>query len=54
MASEMGAKFVIGCDAHKPEVIQQPEDLPGFIDFLNRNGIKIGDNVVDLRKIGAK
>ncbi len=54
MASEMGAKFVIGCDAHKPEVIQQPEDLPGFIDFLNRNGIKIGDNIVDLRKIGAK
>ena len=51
MASEMGASFVIGCDAHQPWVVQQPEDLPGFTDFLNRNGIKIGDNVMNLRKI---
>ena len=54
MASEMGAKFVIGCDAHRPWIVQQPEDLSGFTDFLNRNGITLGDNVVDLRKIGAK
>ena len=51
MASEMGASFVIGCDAHWPEVVQQPEDLPGFSDFLCRNGIDVGDNIVNLRKI---
>ena len=40
MASEMGAKFVIGCDAHHPDVIRQPEEMPEFIDFLTRNNIE--------------
>ncbi len=51
MASEMGASFVIGCDAHWPEVIQQPADLPGLTDFLQRNHIDVGDNIVELKPI---
>ncbi len=48
MAAEMGADFVIGCDAHRPDVVRQPEDLPGLCDFLDRNGIKYGDNIMNL------
>ncbi len=46
MASEMGAKFIMGCDAHKPEVVRQPETVPGLMDFLHRNNITIGDNII--------
>lgn len=46
MASDMGASFVIGCDAHRPDVVRQPEDVPGLNEFLSRNNIKIGDNIV--------
>ena len=46
MASEMGAKFIMGCDAHKPEVVKQPETVPGLMDFLHRNNITIGDNII--------
>lgn len=49
MASKMGADFVIGCDAHKPEQVMQPEGLEGFMDFLKRNNIECGDNTVTLR-----
>ena len=48
MASKMGASFVIGCDAHKPEIVGQPEVFPGLCDFLDRNNIKYGDNIVPL------
>ncbi len=46
MASEKGAKFVIGCDAHDPNVIRQPYEYPGFEEFLKRNKIEVGDNVL--------
>lgn len=46
MASEMGASFVIGCDAHRPDVVRQPEDVPGLTDFLSRCDIHVGDNIV--------
>ena len=46
LATEMGAKCVIGCDAHKPEVVRQPESIPGFVEFLERNHISYGDNIV--------
>lgn len=39
MASEMGAKYIIGCDAHRPEGMLQPEQIEGFPEFLKRNGI---------------
>ncbi|MCR5420706.1 MAG: histidinol-phosphatase [Lachnospiraceae bacterium] len=48
LASEMGADFIIGCDAHKPDVVRQPENLEGFTDFLKSNNIKYGDNTVKL------
>ncbi|MCR4567729.1 MAG: histidinol-phosphatase [Pseudobutyrivibrio sp.] len=48
MASEMGAKFVIGCDAHTPKDVLQPEATPAFVDFLKRNNIDVGDNIIKL------
>ena len=47
LASEMGARFIIGCDAHKPELLKQPEDFPGFTDFLKRNKIEYGENLIE-------
>jgi histidinol-phosphatase (PHP family) len=54
MASEMGAKFIIGCDSHKPTALRQPEEIPGFLEFMERNGITknlIQENEVTIRKI---
>lgn len=48
MVAQMGAKFVIGCDAHKPEMLNQPEAVPGFMEFLGRYGISPADNVINL------
>ena len=48
MAAQMGAKFVIGCDAHKPQMLNQPEAVSGFMDFLHRYGINVTDNVINL------
>lgn len=39
LASEMGAKFVLGCDAHYPDMIKQPEEIKGFDTFLEKNHI---------------
>ncbi len=49
LASEMGAKFVIGCDAHAPEILKKPENVPGLTDFLKRNHVEYGDNIVKIR-----
>ena len=51
LASEMGARFIIGCDAHKPEAVIQPQSVDGLTDFLDRYGIKTGDNIIELKKI---
>ncbi len=51
LASELGADFVIGCDAHNPVNVKQPEDCPGFVDFLKKNNITYGDNVIELRPV---
>jgi histidinol-phosphatase (PHP family) len=48
MASDMGARFIIGCDAHTPDMVTQPENIEGLTDFLERNKISYGDNVVDI------
>ncbi len=45
MAAEMGASFVIGCDAHNPIDVRQPETVPGFCEFLNKHHITFGDNI---------
>lgn len=51
MAAEYNPEFVIGCDAHTPKIIRQPEHIEGFSDFLERNKIKYGDNIVDIVKV---
>ena len=49
MATEMGAKFVLGCDAHQPNMIRQAEDAPGLTAFLEKHHIDTGDNIVTIR-----
>ena len=51
LASKMGAKFVLGCDAHAPGSILTPEDISGFTEFLKRNDITYGDNIIELRPV---
>lgn len=51
MASAMGARFVIGCDAHHPEDVMQPWQMEDFETFLQRNNIEYGDNVIELRPV---
>ncbi len=51
MASEMGAKFVIGCDAHNPLDVRQPEDFPALMDFLKLHKIEYGDNKIELKPL---
>ena len=46
MASKKGLRFIVGCDAHSPKFLMQPEELKGFNDFLKRNRIEYGDNVI--------
>lgn len=47
MASDMGSKFIIGCDAHKPEGINQIDMVPNLADFLEKNKISIKDNLLE-------
>ncbi len=49
MASDMGAPVVIGCDAHIPWLVRQPENLAGFEEFLKQCSITPGDNTVRLK-----
>ena len=37
MVPEFGAKVILGCDAHYPELLTQPENIPGLVEFLERN-----------------
>ena len=39
MVSDYNIRVILGCDAHKPEMIIQPENVPGLIEFLQRNNI---------------
>ena len=39
MVPEYDVKVVLGCDAHKPEMITRPEDVPGLSEFLERNDL---------------
>lgn len=47
MAAEYHPRFVIGCDAHKPELLLQPEHIDGMTGFLSRCGIDYGSNIVE-------
>ncbi|MCR5823490.1 MAG: histidinol-phosphatase [Lachnospiraceae bacterium] len=50
-AKEFNPRFVLGCDAHKPMMIRQPEHAEGLVDFLRENGIEYGDNTIKLRRV---
>lgn len=50
LAVEEGCRFIIGCDAHDPDAIRQPEQEPGFMEFLERNHIQYSQNL-ELRKL---
>ena len=49
MAKDMGAKFVLGCDAHQTLLLRQPENTPGLSAFLEKHGIDTGDNFVEIK-----
>ncbi len=49
MAKDMGAKFVLGCDAHQTLLLRQPENTPGLSAFLEKYGIDTGDNIVEIK-----
>ena len=51
LAAALGAKFIIGCDAHRPVDVRQPQMLPGFSDFLDKYNINTGDNIIKLRSV---
>ena len=51
MAAEYHPRFVIGLDAHNPNLIRQPEHIAGLTDFLARNNIDCGDNTVTLHSL---
>ena len=51
LSADMGAKIVIGCDAHQPAHVMQPDAIPGFTDFLDRCGVEYNDNIIELRPI---
>ncbi|MBO7387624.1 MAG: histidinol-phosphatase [Lachnospiraceae bacterium] len=48
LAKEYNPRLIVGCDAHKPNVLRQPKDHPGLEEFLIRNGIEYGDNIIDI------
>lgn len=39
LASDMGCSFIFGCDAHAPEHVLQPSDVPGLPEFLDSTGV---------------
>lgn len=51
LASQQGATFILGCDAHRPCDLQQPEDVPGMMEFLHQYHIHTGDNLLPLKNL---
>lgn len=51
LAAKMGAKFVIGCDAHNPVDVVQAESNPSLMEFLKKYNIDCGDNIIELRPV---
>lgn len=53
LASDMGNTFVIGCDAHSPEWMVQPEDVPGLMEFMDRNNIVLEQDIIEKRIVAS-
>ncbi|MBR1622961.1 MAG: histidinol-phosphatase [Pseudobutyrivibrio sp.] len=51
LASMMGASFVLGCDAHNPVDVRQPNTNLELMAFLKQHGIEYGDNIIELRPV---
>ncbi len=50
LAVENGNMFILGCDAHEPGQIIQPEQVAGFMDFLRYNHI-LHSQDLELKKL---
>ena len=50
LAVAEGCRFIIGCDAHEPQHMIQPETLQNFQDFLSYNKIQYSQDL-DLRPL---
>lgn len=50
LAVEEGCRFIIGCDAHDPDGIRQPEQEPGLTEFMERNRISYSQEL-KIRKL---
>lgn len=51
LASQKGASFIFGCDAHHPNHVMKPEAIPGLPEFLAKYHIEIGDNILPLKPL---
>ena len=40
-ASDTGCRIIYGCDAHAPEQLMQPSDVPGITDFMKSTGVSL-------------
>lgn len=49
LASSLGSSFILGCDAHQPWLLAQPEEVSGLEEFLKRNQISYSQEL-ELRK----
>ena len=50
IAADVGCDFVFGCDAHNPEEIVDPKTYEKVLDFINRLGVSVLEQV-DLKPI---
>lgn len=45
IAGELGCRAVVGCDCHRPKLINLPEDYAGILEFAAQYGVKVEDGL---------